>query len=228
MKATGLILAGGKSSRMGQDKSLLPFAGETMLQRAVAELRPEVEEILIVGNQQKKYGIPDTREIADIFPGMGPLAGIHAGLSAAASDYVFVAACDMPYFDGRLARFLIDQAPGYDAVVPQIGNFLEPLFAVYAKTCLPHIQACLENNIRTAYAFYPMVKVNFVPEALIRRIADPQKTFFNVNTPEDYAKIGAGEVKEAKVAKDPKSQTNHSDDENQSNHSPNVNRRRED
>lgn len=198
MKVTGLILAGGKSSRMGQDKSLLPYAGEPMIQRVVDELRPVVDEILIVSNQQKKYGIPDTREIADIFTDMGPLAGIHAGLSAAANDYIFVTACDMPYFDGRLARFLIDQAAGYDVVVPQINNYPEPLFAVYAKKCLPYIQDCLERNVRKILAFYPMVKVNFVGEELIRQVSDPEKAFFNVNTPADYAQIGNHEAKNRK------------------------------
>lgn len=189
MKATGIILAGGKSSRMGQDKSLLSFKNEPLIKHAVKELQAVVDELIIVSNHKAKYGFSGIKEISDIYPGRGPLGGIHSGLTAATFEHVFVTACDLPFFNGRLARFLLDRRTGYDVVVPQIGNYLQPLFAVYSKRCLPHAESCLRNNIRKVVAFYPMVRVNYVGESLIREITEPERVFFNVNTPRDYEEI---------------------------------------
>jgi molybdopterin-guanine dinucleotide biosynthesis protein A len=189
LKTTGIILAGGKSSRMGRDKSLLDYNNEPLIKQVVKELQQVTDELIIVSNQNAKYDFPGTREISDIYPGMGPLGGIHSGLTFSAFDYAFVTACDLPFFDGRLARFLLERREGFDVVVPQIGSYLQPLFAVYSKRCLPHAEFCLKQNIRKVVAIYPMVKVNYVGENLIRSIIDPEKVFFNVNTPKDYAEI---------------------------------------
>lgn len=186
---SGIILAGGRSSRMGQDKSLLTYGKDSLIGLVVKELELVVDEIIIVSNQENKYRFSGTREICDIFPGMGPLGGIHAGLVASRYDCSFVTACDLPFFQGPLARFLLEENQGFDVVVPQIGNYLEPLFAAYSKECLPAIEACLQKNIRKVVAFYPFVRVNYVGENLIRRFCNPEKVFFNVNTPKDYGMI---------------------------------------
>lgn len=189
MKGTGVILAGGKSSRMGRDKSLLMYDNKTIIARAVEELAGVVKEIIIISNQLDKYGFPGVKEVSDKFTGMGPLAGIQAGLLAADHDRIFVTACDMPFLDGRLVKFLLEQSDGFDVTVPQIGSYLQPLFAVYHKRCLPHVEACLKQNISKIIAFYPNVQVNYVGENLIRAINDPETVFYNVNTPKDYEEI---------------------------------------
>jgi len=186
MSTTGVILAGGKSSRMGQDKSLLTLNNRSLIQKVVSELEGIVDELLIVSNAENKYGFPHIKEISDIFPGMGPLAGIHAGLTAASGDYSFVTACDLPFFDGRLARFLLEQSEGFDIAVPRIEEHLQPLFAVYSKECLAPIEVLLKKGIGKIINFYPEVRVNYVDEDLIKPIVDPNRVFFNVNTLSDY------------------------------------------
>lgn len=96
MKVSGIVLAGGRSSRMGQDKTLMSINAETLIERTVRELGNVVDEIIIASNQESKYNIPGTVEIPDVFPGMGPLGGIHAGLIAAKYQFSFVVAADMP------------------------------------------------------------------------------------------------------------------------------------
>ncbi|MCL6477479.1 MAG: molybdenum cofactor guanylyltransferase [Peptococcaceae bacterium] len=174
---------------MGKDKSLLTVGNEPMINTIVNELKSVVDEIVIVSNQKNKYGFTDIQEVSDIYPDMGPLGGIHVGLSAASYEYSLVTACDLPFFDGRVARFLLDQSKGFDAVVPQIGSYLQPLFAVYSKNCLPQVEYFLKHNIRKVIDLFPQLKVNYVGENLIKTITDQEKVFFNINTPEDYQKI---------------------------------------
>lgn len=190
LRASGIILAGGKSSRMGVDKSLLKMKKETMIARIAGLLQGSCEELLIVSNALNKYGLKGAREISDIYPGMGPLAGIHAGLQSAAHEYAFVAACDMPFVTEPLIKLLMQRCTGYDVTVPQTGDYLEPLLAVYTKGCIPHIEACLKRDMRKITAFYPKVRVNYVNENLIRTVIDPARAFYNINTPRDYRKLG--------------------------------------
>ncbi len=189
MKAAGVILAGGKSSRMGEDKSMLEFHGETLISRSVRELRGYVEELIVVSNRQQKYCFPGVKEITDIYRGIGPLAGIHAGLKAAAFEYVFFMACDMPFLEGRLAGMLLENSPGFDVVVPRIGSYLEPLCAVYSKTCLPYIENNIAKKCCRVIDFYPFVKVKYIEEKMIRKITDPKQAFVNINTQDEYRKM---------------------------------------
>lgn len=189
MKATGIILAGGKSTRMGKDKSMLSYDNDPLIKRVVNELEAIVDELIIVSNEENKYGFPGTIEVSDLYPGMGPLGGIHAGLTFSTNDYAFITACDMPFFKARLAGLLLKMSKGFDIVVPQIGNYLQPLCAVYSKQCLPHAEFCLKQNNKKIVSIYPMVRVNYAGESLIKAVADPEKIFFNVNTPKDYESI---------------------------------------
>lgn len=189
MRATGVILAGGKSSRMGTDKALLPISHDTMLSRAIKELQKAFAEVLIANRRDVKYGLAGIREIPDIFTGMGPLAGIHAGLCEAKYYAVFFAACDMPFIDSELARFMVEQVKGFDIAVPKIGTKLQPLFAVYTKKCIPYIEFSLEHNINRVTDFYSKVNVNFINEKSIEQFIEPDKVFCNVNTPWEYKEM---------------------------------------
>jgi molybdopterin-guanine dinucleotide biosynthesis protein A len=189
MNTTGVILAGGKSSRMGQDKSMMKFEQETLISRCLRSLAGYVDELIIVGNQRDKYLFPGVTEVTDAYEDIGPLAGIHAGLQAAANQYVFFAACDMPFIEGRLVTLLLENTPGFDVVVPRTGGFSEPLFAVYSKVCLPYIESNIEKKRFRIVDFYPLVNVNYIEEAKIRQVADPGQAFANINTPEEYRKL---------------------------------------
>ncbi|AFV10396.1 molybdopterin-guanine dinucleotide biosynthesis protein A [Thermacetogenium phaeum DSM 12270] len=186
MEASGIILAGGCSSRMGTDKSLMVYERQTLIERTVNELRKVVNEIVIASNNTSKYSIPGVVEVPDLYPGMGPLAGIHAGLKRVKHQYAFVIGCDMPLFKAELAKYLLEICPGYDVVVPQIDGYGEPLCAVYSKGCIEPIENCLKAGLRTVIMFYPQVRVLTVGRDEIERIGNPEELFYNLNTPEDY------------------------------------------
>lgn len=186
MEASGIILAGGLSSRMGRDKSLLVYNQKPIIERTVEELRKVVDEIIIASNHTSKYNIPGTVEVLDEYPGIGPLAGLHAGLKRIKNHYAFVISCDMPLFKAELAEYLLKISPGYDAVVPQIDGEWEPLCAVYSKGCIEAIEKCLTAGIKKIINFYPDVRLLIVGREEIQRFGDPKELFYNLNTPEDY------------------------------------------
>lgn len=189
MQVSGIVLAGGRSSRMGQDKTLMSVKSETLIERTVKELRKAVDEIIIASNQTGKYNLIDTRETPDIYPGMGPLGGIHAGLSAAAHQYSLVVAADMPLFSADLANYLLERCEGYDVIAPELNGRWEPLCAVYSKVCLPAIERCLSADLKKVHLFYPQVRVLKISEAELARIGIDSSIFCNMNTPQDYRNL---------------------------------------
>ena len=144
MEASGIILAGGNSSRMGRDKSLLKYNHQTLIELTVKELQKVVEDIIIASNHTSKYNIPGITEVPDLYPGTGPLAGMHSGLQHIKHRYAFIVSCDMPLFSADLAKYLLELSPGYDVVVPNINGYQEPLCAVYSKKCIDIIEGCLK------------------------------------------------------------------------------------
>jgi len=186
LKVSGIVLAGGRSSRMGQDKTLMSVNEETLIERTIKELSKSVDEIIIASNQKCKYNMPGTVEIPDVFPGMGPLGGIHAGLLATRYQYAFIVAADMPLFTADLAEYLLNKRNGYDVVAPGIGGRWEPLCAVYSKDCLKPIEQNLVAEIRKIICFYPSVRVLKIGEGELRSIGKTEDIFYNLNTPEDY------------------------------------------
>ncbi len=189
MKVTGIILAGGKSTRLGRDKAMLPINGHPFIWHIADHLRHFADEVIVVTNRPGKYALPHTKEVQDIFPEKGPLAGIHAGLTAASYEYSFVMACDMPNFHPKTAAFLVSQSSGYDVTVPQVGSYLEPLFAVYHKNALPLITEELFQGLYKVTGFYQKAKVNYIKEERFLQECAFQECFFNVNTPEDYVRL---------------------------------------
>jgi len=192
-KAAAIILAGGKSSRMGKNKALITVKDCRMLEGIIRELTGEFREIIVSANDNT-YDELGIRTVRDIFPGRGPLGGIHAGLTASGHDINFLVACDMPFINVELAVYMAGLADGYDAVVPQIGSYYQPLFAVYTRNCLKAIDDRLVRGDFKITSFFPDVRTRFVCPDEIGRFGNPEKLFFNVNTPVDLktAKSMAG------------------------------------
>jgi molybdopterin-guanine dinucleotide biosynthesis protein A len=189
MAVSGIILAGGRSSRMGRDKTLLVYRNETLITRTVNEMRGVADEIIIASNAVDKYHLEGVREVADTFPGMGPLGGMHAALTAARHEVAFVVAGDMPFFTARLGEYLLSRKDGYDAVVPRIGGEWEPLCAVYSRACAAPIEECLRSGVRQVFRIYPAIKVLAVDERELAAAGLPAEMFFNLNAPEDLAAL---------------------------------------
>jgi molybdopterin-guanine dinucleotide biosynthesis protein A len=181
-----IILAGGKNRRMNRSKAFLEVGGRRIIDRILGALAPVCGEILLVTNTPGEYARLGLRVVQDILPHGVPLAGLHAGLVYSGARYNLVVACDMPFVSGSLARLLLERAAGFDAAVPVHGDgLLEPLCAVYGTTCVGPIERCLAEGKRRVVDFFPLVRVKYIGQAEVERVADPLLAFFNVNTPED-------------------------------------------
>ena len=128
---TGVVLAGGRNSRMGRIKADLPWKASDFLHTILGQLALFCDELIVSANHPMKIQGFAARIVPDILPGCGPLSGIHAALTAASSDHIFVTACDMPYISAPAARHLCSLAEGWDIVVPISGQRSEPLFDCY-------------------------------------------------------------------------------------------------
>jgi len=185
----GIVLCGGKSTRMGTSKAMLPFGSETMLQRVVRLLSEIVPTIVIVAavDQELPELPPQIVVTRDEHEGRGPLEGLRAGLKAlpAEVERAYVTSCDVPLLVPAFARQMLDLSRGHDAAVMEIEGFTHPLSAVYARTALAPIEELLANDRLRPTFLFDIVKTRRVrPEEIT---ADPDlRTLRNLNTREDY------------------------------------------
>ena len=189
MTAGAIVLSGGKSTRMGTSKALLPFGPETMLQRVVRLLHDVVSPIVVVAavDQMLPPLPPDVIVTRDEHEGRGPLEGLRAGLKALPADVeaAYVTSCDVPLLVPGFIRQLLDLADGYDIAVMEIDGFTHPLSAVYRRTTLSYVEDLLAGNrLRPAFLFEAVKTRRIRPEQMT---ADPDlRTLRNLNTREDY------------------------------------------
>ncbi len=183
-----IILAGGDSKRLGQFKPLLKLGDTSLIKRAVSNLSPFFDEITVITDRPELFCELPVKLTGDLLTDLpkSPLRGIHAGLSASQLPCQFVMACDMPFVDLELIKFMATLTPGYDAVVPQRGEYLQPLHAFYSRSCLEPIRRQLEEGRGKVTGFYERIRVRYVGPEEISNYDTTQKTFFNINTWEDY------------------------------------------
>jgi len=180
-----IVLAGGESKRLGADKAFLRIGDRVLIEEVVEKVARIGDEVIIVTNSPQKYDYLEVRLVGDIYPGKGVLGGIYSGLRAARHDYGLVVACDMPFLDLRLLRYMILLSSDYDVVIPRVGGLTEPLHAIYSKECLQPIEGLLSAGSLRVVEFFPEVRVRYVEEEEIS-LFDPQFiSFFNINTPAD-------------------------------------------
>jgi molybdenum cofactor guanylyltransferase len=182
---SAIIQAGGQSRRMGRDKALIDYQGQPIIAHVIESLRALAADIVVVSNRSDLYSSYGARVVPDYDPPCGPLGGIAAGLQAVNSELAIVVACDMPFLNVTLLRWLIDLADGYDAVVPQTGAEFEPLHAVYRRTCHNPIVQRIEHGERRVISFFAAVRLRAVPEAEWRRLDPDGRSLVNLNTPDD-------------------------------------------
>lgn len=190
---------------MGRDKASLPFAGVPLLRRVVERLRPAVDEVVVVANDGAPAAGPGVRVVADVFPGRGPLAGLHAGLAASGADMNLVVACDLPFASPALGIHLRDRAAGGDAAVPLFRGRPEPLHGVYRRGCLGVAEEQLRRGEWALARFLERLKVVWVDESEVSRFGAPERIFLNVNRPGELARaldLAAAEASGRPAGKD--------------------------
>ena len=190
---TGVILAGGRSSRMGSNKALLPYRGGLFIESIHRQLSNLFPEVLLITNTPEQYDFLPCRKAGDIHPDMGALAGLQSGLFHSSTEHIFAVACDMPYLDDRLIRYLTGRRHRGDVVIPESEAGFEPLHAIYAKGCLPHMEASLLANRRRIVSFFDKVDIVTVQRSVTAAFDPSFRCFSNINTPDDYYALRGAE-----------------------------------
>jgi molybdopterin-guanine dinucleotide biosynthesis protein A len=183
---SGVMLAGGKSSRMGQNKALMSLGGRRLIDRVASVLREVFRELLLVTNSPVVYADLSVPMVSDVFPDKGSLGGIYSAIYHASTPYCLVVACDMPFLNAAVMRYLVEHMADYDVVVPEIHGELQPLHAVYSKACLEPIAHCLEANRLKVVGFFPEVRVRTVTASELQSLDPELLAFQNLNTPEEF------------------------------------------
>ena len=187
---TAVILAGGASRRMGSNKSLLLLGDKPLIEVVYGTLTAIFHQVIIVTNTPEDYPFLPCRKIADIYPGAGAIAGLHAGLAASCTERVFVTACDMPFLNADLIRELCNNSGGFDAVVPVNSEGLrEPLHAVYARSVVEVAQQVIERGDKSILLLLDQIRTRLVVQEETGSVTAAEESFRNVNTPEEYQRL---------------------------------------
>lgn len=196
MRIGAIILAGGRGERMGRPKESLPFAGDTLLGRAITAVTPCAETVVVVarGAEQELPPLPAAVvRLADETPGLGPLAGLTTGLrwlrdarGFGSGDAAFVTACDQPFLDEPAVRWLLAQLGADTLVMPRVAGFLQPLCAVYRLSVLPFAERLLATGIVTPRSLAAADGARVLDEAALRAFDRTLRFLQDVDTPDDY------------------------------------------
>jgi FdhD protein/molybdopterin-guanine dinucleotide biosynthesis protein A len=182
---TGVILAGGKSSRFGSNKAFAEFNGTPLIERVIAILGSIFESLILITNSPEEFSYLRLPIHEDPIKGLGPIGGIYAGLEAMRDEIGFFVACDMPFINRNLVRHMVAVRNDFDAVVPKIDWKVEPLHALYAKNCLPPILELIREGSYQTIKSFNSIRVRYVTEDEIRAIDPEVQSFMNVNRPDE-------------------------------------------
>lgn len=192
--ATGIVLAGGQSRRMGRDKALIPWRGRPLISRPLEALAAVTDEVIIVARQTEPYLSLGCRVVPDLYESRGPLVGVHAGLTASGRPWGLFAACDMPGLRRELLELLLaGREESVMAVVPESDRGLEPMLAAYDRRCLPALEELIAAGEMRMVSLLDKVPARIIPRRLVAA-ADPDfRSFVNLNSPEEADLAGRGE-----------------------------------
>lgn len=187
IEVTGVLLAGGKSRRMGEDKRYLVMGGETLLERGLGVLRSVFQEVLVVIAQDSPPVGVDAKVVRDLVPECGSLGGLYTGLMQATTPYIFVVACDMPFLDQEVIAQFTSRRATADIVMAKLAARLHPMHALYGKRCLPVLEQMIQARqlkIQDVVS-HASLRVQYVTEMDLSSIDPSGRSFQNVNTPAD-------------------------------------------
>lgn len=182
---TGVVLAGGKSTRMGTDKALMRVGEQTLLERCVTTLQRCFARNLLIANRPEAFSYLQFPVFRDDVPNLGPLGGICTALRRVQTPAIFVVACDMPFLNADLIRAMASALGELDAVAAEIGGRFEPLHAAYQRRILPLVEARIAAGDCSVYRLLEVLRVRSFTEANMARFPDWQRSLLNLNTPED-------------------------------------------
>ena len=201
LAVTGVILAGGKSRRMGKNKALLRLGEDSLIGHVIHRMHLITDELLLITNSPAEYAHLDLPTHEDTVSNAGALGGVYTGLTYASHDAVFCVACDSPFLDPKLLAYLLSVLGEYDAVMPytceeiEVRNSsdnaaaritLQTLCAVYSKRCLPIIELMLQESELRVHALQERADIKCIPPEVWERFDPEGMSFFNINTPEDF------------------------------------------
>ena len=197
---TGCILAGGKSSRYGADKSLLKIGAETIIERLIRQISGLFPETVVVTNNDRDYGFLGIPVYTDIYKNIGPLGGIHSALVHSVNEKVFILSCDIPFMTADFIKYVIAFNSVRPVILPSTNGIIQPLCGIYSKSCIPFIQTMIGvDNKETGsgepkqWRYSPLVVIEEMKAELIDVVrlypAYDEKLFCNINHPEDYERV---------------------------------------
>lgn len=181
MTTSGVILAGGKSSRMKFNKAFAQISGKPVISIIIDKFIPVFQENMIISNDPEAYQHLGLPIYPDVYSRMGPVSGIHSALYHSSNESVFVMGCDIPFMNMDLVKMMVSRLGEYDSVVPQIDGLLQPLTAVYSRKCLPILTNCLETNRVKLIRIFDELNALKITRDEIEAYGVAEEMFLNVN-----------------------------------------------
>jgi molybdopterin-guanine dinucleotide biosynthesis protein A len=193
VQATGIILAGGESSRMNyKNKAFLEYKGKTFIEIMVDKIT-NFDEKIIIGKKNNEFVINGVKNMVDLIPNNGPLYGLYSGLTESSNNISVLIPCDSPFLSSDFLEYMAKLCTQYDCVVPKIGEYYQPLCAAYSKNSISVIKKALDSGVRKVNHIYKDLNIYYILEEEIKKIGDPKIMFKNINTIGEYKKLLAEE-----------------------------------
>jgi len=186
---TGVILAGGESTRMGKNKAFIEINGQRIIDRTVSLFREIFDDVLLVTNRPLDYLELNVKIVTDLIPGKGSLGGVFTGLFFSCSPKAFFVGCDMPFLDRRVIQYFLSLAQTADIVVQKTKDYWQPLHAIYPRTLLKPIERLFQQGELTIFKAYQGIKVREVTGEELKPYDPDLHTLSNINTPEELKKL---------------------------------------
>lgn len=187
---TGVILAGGRSTRYGKNKALVKVEGLPLIERALGVMEDIFHRVIVITNAPEEYAYLGVPLFRDLIQGLGPLGGIYTGLRMIQDPAGFFVACDMPFLNPHLIRYLVGLRDDFDVVIPRISEKIEALHGLYATRCGDSIERLIQSGTYQVFRFFSSVSVRFVTDDEVRRWDPDLRSFLNINTPDELKRLG--------------------------------------
>lgn len=186
---TGVILAGGKSARYGQNKAFVNIEGVPLIERVIRVMRSIFQRLILITNTPDEYSHLGLPMHEDLLKGLGPIGGVYTGLSVITHEAGFFVACDMPFLNRELIQYMLENRGQFDVVVPRISGMVEALHALYRRDCLLAIKRLIDSRQYQILLVFNEESVRYVEEVDIRRIDPELRSFININRPQELRRL---------------------------------------